>query len=177
MNNSELKIFTMFYIDEHDDLLGEEKIALMEWVKDADMDQVKFLLATGEVKDKLSEEDITYIKELDPMLFPGANPGEKIAFGAGFGSGLAVVAYSALIAVAAVKAYKKYISKAGRACKGLSGNEKTNCLNKFKKQAQAAKVKTFQSGLSKCSKTKNPVECKAKLQAKIAKEKAKMGQL
>ena len=38
MNNSELKIFTMFYIDEHDDLLGEEKIALMEWVKDATPD-------------------------------------------------------------------------------------------------------------------------------------------
>jgi len=175
--DKQLKIFALEYIKEHDGLLKEERLALGQFVMEASDNQVKFMLFTGEVKDKLSEEDITYIKELDPMLFPGANPGEKIAFGAGFGSGLAVVAYSALIAVAAVKAYKKYISKAGKACKGLLGNEKTNCLNKFKKQAQVAKIKTFQSGLSKCSKTKNPVKCKAKLQSKINKEKAKMGAL
>ena len=88
-----------------------------------------------------------------------------------------VAAAVAAVTVAGVKAYKRFLSKAARACSGKSGLEKTSCMNKFKKQAQAAKIKELQSGMSKCAKTKDPARCKSKLQGKINKEKSSMGAL
>lgn len=67
MDNTKLKIFTIHYVNEHD-LVKEDKLGLMEWVKDADMDQVKHLLLTGEVKDKLVQEDLDFIQENEKDL-------------------------------------------------------------------------------------------------------------
>jgi hypothetical protein len=167
--SNQLKIFALEYVKLHDNLLKEQKLAIGQFIMEASDEQVVFMLATGEIKDKLKEQDLSFIEEID-MKAP-------VEFQAGLGTGLAVAVYSAAIAVGALKAYKRFLSKAARTCKGKSGIEKTNCMNKFKKQAQAAKVQALQGGISKCSKTKDPAKCKVKLQGKINKEKAKMGAL
>jgi hypothetical protein len=175
--DKDLKIFALEYVKLHDRLLKEQKLAIGQFIMEASDDQVSYMLLTGEVKDKLNEKDLLYIKEIDMNVMPGANMDQKTAFGAGLGSGLAAAAYTAMIVVGAVKAYKRFLSKAARSCSGKSGHEKTSCMNKFKKQAQVAKVKALQGGMGKCAKTKDPTSCKSKLQAKINKEKAKMGAL
>jgi len=184
MNTKDLKIFAMYYVMEHDDLLKEEKLGLIEFIKEASEDQVKFLLITGEVMPKLVQEDIDALKEAplggqawkafgstsmfkDPV---------KATYKAGQTSGAthAVVVAAALFAGA--KAYKRFLSKAARACKEKGGVDKTRCMQKFKLDAKKAKIAAMQKGMSACSKTKDPSKCKAKLQGKIAKEKASLGQ-
>ena len=49
MDTKELKIFAMKYAKDHKELTNEEKISVMEFIKDANEDQVLFLLQTGEV--------------------------------------------------------------------------------------------------------------------------------
>ena len=82
----------------------------------------------------------------------------------------------AALATAAVMAYKRFLSKAARACAGMGGTEKTACMNKFKQDVIKAQINTLQSGLAKCAKTKDPDKCKAKVIKQIAKLKAKLGQ-
>jgi Tfp pilus assembly protein PilE len=107
----------------------------------------------------------------------GHDAGKEVGFERGVVGSVQVAVVVAAVAVLAYQAYKRFLSKAARSCKGKSGLDKTNCMVKYKKQAQAAKVKTLQSGMSKCAKTKDPAKCKTQLQGKISKEKAKMGAL
>ena len=58
MDNTELKIFTFHYINEHD-LSKDQKIALMKWVKEAHVLDVKYLLATGEIKEGVTPEELS----------------------------------------------------------------------------------------------------------------------
>jgi hypothetical protein len=95
------------------------------------------------------------------------------------GAGAAVAA-SALLALSATigyKMYKRFLSQAARQCRGRKGVQKTNCMNKAKRDANKAKLIGIQKGLPLCSKTKNPGKCQAKLQRKITIAKAKLGQL
>ena len=180
MNNTQLKIFTMCYINEHDDLLKEEKIALMEWVKDASTDQVNYLLATGEVVDEMTQEHIDRLNEDLASLLP---LGKQIRyfFETGRLSGdLKAIGIGILVAAAAgagMLAYKKIFSASAKACAGREGNEKTSCIEQYKQKAQKAKMDMLKKGLAQCAKSKNPGKCKAKMMEKINKEKAKMGQL
>ena len=182
--DKELKIFALEYIKLHDDLLKEEKLALGDFVMEASDEQVKFMLMTGEVKDKLTEEDLSFIKEggdvvlynptwgqLGRMFTKGQN------YETGIQAGIKGTLLAAAVAAIALKAYKEYLSKAARACKGKKGVDKKNCMSKFKKEAQKTKIANLQKGLTMCPKTKNPQTCKNKLQTKISKEKAKMGAL
>jgi hypothetical protein len=171
----DIKIFTSFYIDEHDNLSDDEKSQLHQFVIEATMDQMKCLLIEGIMKDKTSLREggwgaaVSAINNYkDPI---GAS------FKAGQASGMQAAAVVALAGALAYKAYKRFLSKAAKACKGKSGVEKTNCMSKFKQDAQKAKIQAMQSALSKCGNTKDPTTCKQKIQAKISKEKAKMGQL
>jgi hypothetical protein len=178
--SKELKIFALEYVKLHDNLSKEQKFAIGDFIMEASDDQVNYLLATGEVKDKLTEEDKTLLKEVsdyEAASDTGKYLGQQAGIRAGGLGALATMAVVAAVVVAAMKIHKSFLSKAARSCKGKSGLDKTNCMVKYKKQAQAAKVKTLQSGMSKCAKTKDPSSCKAKLQAKINSEKAKIGAL
>ena len=139
-------------------------------------DQVAFMLLSGEVKDKLTEDDKNLV-ESDGAILESGTFGYLGNVETGAAGGLAAAAVAAAATIASVKLYKRFLSKAAKACSGKSGLEKTSCMTKFKKQAQAAKVQALQSGIAKCSKSKDPTSCKAKLQGKINKEKAKMGAL
>ncbi|MBY9000055.1 MAG: hypothetical protein KGD64_04005 [Candidatus Heimdallarchaeota archaeon] len=185
--DKELKIFALEYVKLHDRLLKEQKLAIGQFIMEASDDQVKYMLVSGEVKYGLTEDDkilaksfvetpANFFNTYDYGLAVGKDKGIQIAQaqGAKALTALAIVAAASTLAYAA---YKRFYSKAAKACKGKGGLEKTNCMNKYKKQAQAAKIKELQSGMSKCAKGKDPSTCKLKLQGKINKEKAKMGAL
>lgn len=66
--DKQLKIFALEYIKKHGNLLKEEKLALGKFVMEASDNQVKFMLATGEVKDKLTKEDTHYLNKVKTRL-------------------------------------------------------------------------------------------------------------
>ena len=132
----------------------------------------------------MTEQDLKYIKEIEVewgilrQIYQLAQ-GKDYPVGVSHGvqKALTGVAVAAATATVAAATYKRFFSKAAKACKGKSGIDKTNCMVKFKKQAQLQKIKALESGLNACSKAKNPDICKGRIKPKIAKEKAKMGQL
>jgi len=65
----------------------------------------------------------------------------------------------------AAKAYKNYMSKAGRACSGIPDKEKTLCMMKFQLGATNKQIETLKGGLGKC---KGDEKCVTKLNNKIA---------
>ena len=170
--DKDLKIFALEYVKIHDDLLKEQKLAIGKFIMEASDDQVKYMLLSGEVKDKLTREDLKFTKESWQGQYMSTASQQDLAAG-----GASAAIWSMIAIKAAHVAYKRFLSQAAKACKGMSGLDKTNCMSKFKKKAQAAKVQSLQSGLSKCSKDKNPAKCKAKVQKALNKEKAKMGAL
>jgi hypothetical protein len=56
MNTQDLKLFTLCYVFEHDNLMLEEKEILGEFIVDADAHQVMHLLNSGEATDYIPEE-------------------------------------------------------------------------------------------------------------------------
>lgn len=174
-NLKEMKVFTYFYINEHENLTEEEKEVLYNFTKNASQKQVEHLLLKGEMvedSDCLSEFDgvaggyVSGGSSMPRQIFDNTN------------KEVAAVALVALAVTTAYKIYRDYLSKAARACgKGKSGILKKKCVDEFKKKAQKEKIASLQKSISKCSKTKDPTVCKNKLQSKIAKEKAKMGEL
>jgi len=180
MNNTDLKIFTFAYICEHD-LVPEQKVALMEWVRDADILDVEYLVLTGEVREGITEEQLNELQMKRAETWKGVADtmsGKTYDLGKFHGAAGALAAAAAVAAavVAGAKIYKRYLSKAAKACKDKGGTARTACIQKFKMDAQKAKIGAMQKGIAACSKTKDPSKCKASLQTKVAKEKAKLGQ-
>ena len=87
------------------------------------------------------------------------------------GIGAGVVA--AIAAYAGYKMYKRFFSKAAKSCKGLSGDNKSACMLKYKNQALDAQAKELRKGLSACSKSSNPTKCKMVINNKITKIQSK----
>ena len=119
-------------------------LAVMKWYK-----KHKYAGVSGKIK---------YIKD---------NPMEILAVAA-VGVVIAGIITSGTIV------YKRYLSKAGRSCKGKSGKERSNCMKQYKINGREAQIKQLRSGLSACSKSKNPSKCKSKVSAKIKKVEDKI---
>jgi len=84
----------------------------------------------------------------------------------------------ATVALAAIlyggyKTFKRFFSKAARACANKSGAEKTACMQKFRKNAIKAQINDLNRAKSACKSTKNPQKCQASIQAKIEKLQSK----
>jgi len=177
--DKDLKIFALEYVQLHDDLLKEEKLAIGNFIMEASDKQVEFMLLTGKVKDKLTKEDINLINKnksiLELWVFSNDEIKAVLAAGAILGAGATV--FATAISKLAHKAYKRFLSQAARKCKGKAGNEKTSCMKNAREEALRGKIKMYQQGISKCSKTKSPSDCKAKLVFKINKTKAQLGEL
>ena len=90
----------------------------------------------------------------------------------GKGAGAAAVASLALYA--GVKAYKRFISAAGRACAGKSGAANDACVKAYKSKGVKAQISATAAGASKCSSSKNPAKCKQAVQAKLASLRSKV---
>jgi hypothetical protein len=88
--------------------------------------------------------------------------------------GVAAAALAALIAYAGYQVYKKFFSKAAKACANQSGAAKEQCLAGFRKKAVVAQAQTLMKASAACAKSKDPRKCKAAVMAKVAKVKAKM---
>lgn len=81
-----------------------------------------------------------------------------------------VVGGAALAALGGYGAYKlmqRMFSKAAQACKGLSGSQKTTCMNNFKKKALQQQISELNKAAQACNKTKNPDKCKEKIAKKV----------
>ncbi len=71
------------------------------------------------------------------------------------------------------KTFKRFFSKAAKACSNKSGAEKTACMVAFKKNAVKAQIADLRRSLSGCKNTSNPQKCQSTIQAKISKLQAK----
>jgi hypothetical protein len=63
-------------------------------------------------------------------------------------------------------AYKRFFSKAAKACKGTA--DRKVCIRRYQVGAKQAQAKTLASKIGLCSKHKDPIKCKAKVNRKIA---------
>jgi hypothetical protein len=88
--------------------------------------------------------------------------------------GVAAAALAALIAYAGYQVYKKFFSKAAKACAGQSGPAKEQCLAGFRKKAVVAQAQTLMKASAACAKSKDPQKCKAVIRAKVATIRGKL---
>ena len=73
----------------------------------------------------------------------------------------------AAIGYASYKLYKRFMSKAAKACQDKKGKVKTICMNQYQLKALEASKKPFTDGMKNCSKAKEVQACKAKFNKKI----------
>lgn len=80
----------------------------------------------------------------------------------------------ALLAFAASKAYKAVFKKSEKACEGLRGSEKTDCITRYKIQALEEKISNLRAGIPYCRFSKDPTKCSRKVREKILKIREKI---
>jgi flagellar biosynthesis/type III secretory pathway protein FliH len=109
----------------------------------------------------------------------GWQTGEEAGYETGMQTGatgaFAAAAIAALVITVSYKVYKRFLSKAARACKNLAGDAKTSCMNKYKRESLKAQVTELQKGRSICSKSKDPGKCTLKIDKKLHNIKVKLG--
>lgn len=93
------------------------------------------------------------------------------------GKAVGGAALAALLIYGGTKIYKRFLSQAARACKGKSGAEKSACMAKAKADALKKQIADIQSGSAVCAKSKNPEACRAGVNKKIEKLKAKAAKM
>jgi hypothetical protein len=173
MSMLEIKIFAVYYINEQENLTKVDKKILVDFVKNANKNQVLKLLQTGTM---LHEANwAAEIPERAKGLFDFEKTTTDLARQSGSVEGMAIAAVIAGILSTAYLVYKRYLSKAAKACKDYKGVQRKECIAKFERMAIQAKITSISKGLSACAKSKDPAKCKAKLQSKIAAEKQKLG--
>ncbi len=97
--------------------------------------------------------------------------------GAKAAKGLGAVALATAAIYAGVKAYQRFLSQAARACSGFSGSAKTQCMQKYKANGLRAQITATSAGMNKCSQAKNPEKCRAAIQNRVTKLKAKLAKM
>jgi len=178
-----LKLFTAYYIQEHDELTNTQKIEALTMLKEMSEDKVlSFVTESPDLF--LDPNDFAYLLEGFEDAVRGATKNwmkGKSDFEVGQAAGLAkagelvsTVAIVALALKAAHIVYKEWLSKSARACKGKTGAEKQQCEYKFKVKSIQAQMAALNKGKSKCKQTKDPKKCALKIDSKILKLKAKI---
>jgi len=193
-----IKTYAATYVSLQENLTNSEKISIIKWIKEAETDEIKNLLVTGQSDEfhtesvELFDNSLFSILEVnwaigqggvgeamkglfspEGNLFTGvvdvnkmnqiidqiASNAEKAGMGAGLaaggkiglafglGAGIAASAIAALVIVIANRAYKRFLSKAARACNKLKGDQKTNCMIRFKQEAIRKKISDLQNGI------------------------------
>jgi hypothetical protein len=84
-----------------------------------------------------------------------------------FGLVLAPVLAGVAITIVSIIIYRRYLSAAGKSCRGTSGENKDNCLNKYRIKALEASNNYLKTQIKTCSKSKNPTVCKNKIDDRI----------
>jgi len=198
MERDVLQVFASVYVTESE-MSVRDKVELINFIRVSEKDDILLLLATGRPNNIL-KEDISVLIEteifieslvLQELPFTKQVPTGKLKniftgpFGTssstpvtktkltGAGKGVLAAVVVAAIAAGAYMIYKRYFSKAAKACKGKSGDERSACIKQFKRQALQAQIAALKSGMSKCAQSKNPDKCKAAIQQKVQKLQAK----
>ena len=196
---SDIQYFAAHYVMFKDNLTQNEKIQVIEWIKTSADDKIKSLLIRGdydyhqEAVEQFNEvfhllNETTSVGKILSMIDSGnATSGELISNlvnlkyqGWHLGAKAArqqmgAAAIAAVVLVIAYKAYKRFYSKAAKACAGKKGDIKTSCMNKFKREALKSQMITLQKGTAACRKTKDPNKCKNRIQTKLRSIKVKLG--
>jgi len=171
MDATDLKIFALEYIKLHDNLLKEEKLALGEFVIEASDEQVKFMLFTGEVKDKLNKEELSYIKEIG-ITEPGFG---HVIINLTKGE----FAIGATVAAAAIMWYAmKGMMKLAQAkqCRNMkSGStEGRICENEVIIRSEKKRIEILRAKMHLCKNSKDKTKCESKVKEKIVKSETKI---
>ena len=184
MNSKDLKLFTYFYIAEHDNLSKKYRVQLMEFVKSASNVEIVNLLKTGkpvrevnitEGAEVLNEFVITAIITALGTISIGVLLNQT-GYRAGIRDGMSGTALAAMAAIVSYKIYQSFLSKAARSCKGQKGIAKKQCMIQYKKQGKQKQIEGLKKMLTDCSRTDNPNKCREKINSKITKVKSKLGQ-
>lgn len=107
----------------------------------------------------------------------GHQAGIKQGMTVGTFKGLATAAVAAAIITIAYQGYKRFLSKAARACKDKSGDMKTSCMNKYRRDALKRQISYLEKGLPSCDKTMEVYDCRDRVKRRIKKAKIKLGEL
>lgn len=86
----------------------------------------------------------------------------------------AAVLAGAALGAGALMAYKRFFSQAARACKGLSGGDKTKCMLQYQAKGVNAAISNLKSKMGQC---KGDPKCTAKIQKQIGKYQNKLNKL
>jgi len=65
--------------------------------------------------------------------------------------------------------YKRYLSAAAKACAHRSGNDRKECIDRYRSNARKEQIKKLHSHLQDCQKSKDPMSCKKTILIKIQK--------
>lgn len=95
----------------------------------------------------------------------------------GMFKGLASAALAAAVIAIAYQVYKRYISKAAKACSKYKGAEKTSCMNRYRRESMKEQIKELEMGYPLCDKTNDVYGCRYKIKSKLRKLKTKLGEL
>lgn len=90
------------------------------------------------------------------------------------GKGVALTVAVATILYGAYQTYKRYFSKAARACKGKTGAARDACVENYRTNAIKAQINDIKKAKSACKLNAKPKQCQDKLQAKINKLNLKL---
>lgn len=193
MNSEDLKLFAIFYIKEDEVLSNKEKIQLMEFVEQAQDEEVLFLLATGQ----MPGERIVEVKNHgDAFRIEESYEAAKGIAKAGFYVGkagfqgmktyktfkgdskhespvgqstmfLGGTAAASFAAAVSYKLKKKHLVKMGLQCDKEKGKAKKVCYNKIRRDAIRVEIVSLSSMKVKCRKTKDSEKCIKKIEQRI----------
>ena len=90
------------------------------------------------------------------------------------GSALPTLAVAAAVAAASYAVYKRYLSRAAQACAGKGGDEKTLCMQNYKRAATQQRMANMKRNMSKCQQTGDPRHCQGKIKQTIDHLKSKL---
>jgi len=160
MDRDVLQVFAATYVAESDNIKINDKLSLIDFIKELLQTEnyIESLIEQG--RDGTWKFNVSGPKYLDTI--------SKIE------TGVTAAIGAAAIITGAHMVYKRFFSKAARACKGKSEGERKTCVYTFKNNAMKAQISALNSGMSKCAKTKNPTKCKLKVQNKIKKLQRKI---
>jgi hypothetical protein len=123
----------------------------------------------------ITEEEL--IEELEGVFSPQEIEEGVVGLAlkySGVGEKMTTAAIVAAAVSAAVLAYRRFLSKAAKACKEKSGGAKSECMRSYKIKAHSEKIKTLTASKPKCKQSSDPEFCQAKIEKKINREKAKI---
>jgi hypothetical protein len=184
---TDLQEFALIYLECVDSLKENDKTIFIKFINESTDKQVAALLCTGkmytttQLKEQVDGFGGEQLYKLGSTLNPASfsdllDPLGHIITNQIIGGGM-IIGAGALAALAikgGVKAFKRYLTKAGRACAGLDGVHKEQCLRKYRIEATKSQIAMLEKNKQICGKTKDPHKCAQKIQKHIDQLKANL---